>query len=162
MCGMTGSDKDHGRSRRPSVDDRGWSHRSGTRWPSDRGVRWCRVRSVPCTRKWRARASWLSLKTKVDGLSLVWPQNHFDVSPCLTSKPVVEDFLVWVSKPAVMVWWFEPQNQAGYSLSVATQNRRDDEDGAWHPLRLWCPTLKQGWLVLTRIHTSCQHWSINA
>jgi hypothetical protein len=25
-----------------------------------------------------ARVSWLSLKTKVDGLSVVWPQNHWD------------------------------------------------------------------------------------
>jgi hypothetical protein len=24
------------------------------------------------------RVSWLSLKTKVDGLSVVWPQNHWD------------------------------------------------------------------------------------
>jgi hypothetical protein len=35
------------------------------------------------------RISWLSLKTKVDGLSVVWPQNHSD------------GFLV------------EPQNQGG-------------------------------------------------
>jgi hypothetical protein len=27
---------------------------------------------------------------------------------------------------------------------------------------LWRPTLEQGWLMLTRIHTSCQHWSIDA
>jgi hypothetical protein len=38
----------------------------------------------------------LSLKTKVDGLSVVWPQNHWD------------DFLsVWASKPMAMVCeWF--------------------------------------------------------
>jgi hypothetical protein len=30
-CGMTCSDKDRGRSRRPSAEDRGWSHRSGIR-----------------------------------------------------------------------------------------------------------------------------------
>jgi hypothetical protein len=24
------------------------------------------------------RVSWLSLKTKVDGLSVIWPQNHWD------------------------------------------------------------------------------------
>jgi hypothetical protein len=34
-CGMVGSDEDHGRSRRPGVEDRGWSHRSSTRWPDD-------------------------------------------------------------------------------------------------------------------------------
>jgi hypothetical protein len=58
----------------------------------------------------------LSLKTKVDGLSVVWPQNHWDGFSGLTSKPVatvswliiktkmVEDFPVWTSKPTAMVW----------------------------------------------------------
>jgi hypothetical protein len=31
-CVITCSDEDRGRSRRPSAEDRGWSHRSGTRW----------------------------------------------------------------------------------------------------------------------------------
>jgi hypothetical protein len=35
---MAGSDEDHGRSRRPDAKDRGWSHRSGTRWLNDRDV----------------------------------------------------------------------------------------------------------------------------
>jgi hypothetical protein len=48
-CGMACSDKDHGRSRRPGVEDRGWSHRSGTRWPDDREVRWRRVQFALCT-----------------------------------------------------------------------------------------------------------------
>jgi hypothetical protein len=30
---------------------------------------------------------------------------------------------------------FEPQNQAGYGLSVAPQNRWEDEDGARHASR---------------------------
>jgi hypothetical protein len=38
MCGMTCNDEGHGRSKRPGVEDRGWSHRSGTRWPGDREV----------------------------------------------------------------------------------------------------------------------------
>jgi hypothetical protein len=37
-CGMTGSDENHGRSRRPGAEDRGWSHRSDTRWPDDQEV----------------------------------------------------------------------------------------------------------------------------
>jgi hypothetical protein len=37
-CGMVNNDKDRDRSRRPGVEDRGWSHRSGTRWPDDREV----------------------------------------------------------------------------------------------------------------------------
>jgi hypothetical protein len=35
---MTCSDKDRGRSRRPGAEDRGWSHKSGTRWLGDREV----------------------------------------------------------------------------------------------------------------------------
>jgi hypothetical protein len=33
---MACSDEDRGRSRRPGAEDRGWSHRLGTRWPGDR------------------------------------------------------------------------------------------------------------------------------
>jgi hypothetical protein len=67
-CGLVCSDEDHGRSRRPGVEDRGWSHRSGTRWSGGREVGWCRVRSAPGTRTLGAWVSWFSLKTKVDGL----------------------------------------------------------------------------------------------
>jgi hypothetical protein len=31
--GMACNDEDHGKSRRPGAEDRGWSHMSGTRWP---------------------------------------------------------------------------------------------------------------------------------
>jgi hypothetical protein len=48
---MACSDEDRDRSIRPSADDRGWSHRSGTRWPDDREVGWRYVRSTPCM--WR-------------------------------------------------------------------------------------------------------------
>jgi hypothetical protein len=34
-CGMTCSDENYARSRRPDAEDRGWSHRSDTRWLSD-------------------------------------------------------------------------------------------------------------------------------
>jgi hypothetical protein len=37
-CGMTCSDDDHGRSRRPGAEDQRWSHRLGTQWPGDREV----------------------------------------------------------------------------------------------------------------------------
>jgi hypothetical protein len=49
-CDMVCSDEDRDRSMRPGAEDRGWSHRLGTRW------------------RLGARVSWLSLKTKVDGL----------------------------------------------------------------------------------------------
>jgi hypothetical protein len=35
----------------------------------------------------------------------------------------------------VTVSWFGPQNQVGYALSVAPQNRQEDEDGAGHASR---------------------------
>jgi hypothetical protein len=63
------------------------------------------VRSAPCTWRRGAWVSWLKLKTKVGGLSVVWPQNHRDdffsglaskpvatVSPGLASKSVVQVF----------------------------------------------------------------------
>jgi hypothetical protein len=34
-CDMADSDDDRGRSSRSDVEDRGWSHMSGTRWPDD-------------------------------------------------------------------------------------------------------------------------------
>jgi hypothetical protein len=37
-CGITCNDEDRDRSRRPDVEDQGWSHRSGTRWPGGREV----------------------------------------------------------------------------------------------------------------------------
>jgi hypothetical protein len=67
-CGMTCSDEDRSRSRRLGAEDQRWSHRSGTRWPGGREVRWRRVRFAPSTWKLGARVSWLSLKTKVNGL----------------------------------------------------------------------------------------------
>jgi hypothetical protein len=115
-CGMACSDEDRGKSWRPSAEDRGRSHRLGTRWPGDQEVGWRRVWSAPCTWRRGAQDSWLSLKTKVDGLSVVWPQNHCDGFSGLASKPVVtifwlslktkvvEGFLVWTSKPVAMVW----------------------------------------------------------
>jgi hypothetical protein len=67
-CSMACSDENCDRSRRPSAEDWGWSHRSGTRWPGGREVGWHRVRSAPGTWRLGARVSWLSLKTKVNGL----------------------------------------------------------------------------------------------
>jgi hypothetical protein len=61
---MACSDEDHGRSRRPGAEDRGWSHRSGTQWLGGREVGWRCVRSVPGTWRLQVWVSWLSLKTK--------------------------------------------------------------------------------------------------
>jgi hypothetical protein len=67
-CGMACSDEDRGRSRRHGAEDQEWSHRSGTRWLGGQEVGWRRVRSAPGTWRLGAQVSWLSLKTKVDGL----------------------------------------------------------------------------------------------
>jgi hypothetical protein len=119
-CSMACSDEDRGRSRRPDTKYRGRSHRSGTRWPHDREVGWRRVWSTPCTWRRGARVSWLSLKTKVDGFSVVCSQNHWDGFLRFGLKTGGDGFLrfglktigsrfpVWALKPAVTVWWFEP------------------------------------------------------
>jgi hypothetical protein len=78
---MACSDEDRGRSSRPGAENRGWSHRSGTRWPGGREIGWRRVRSALGTWRLEARISWLSLKTKV-----------------------VEGFPVWASKSVALVW----------------------------------------------------------
>jgi hypothetical protein len=56
-CSMACSDEGRGRSRRPAVEDRGWSHRSGTWWPGDREVGCHRVQYAPGTWRLGARVS---------------------------------------------------------------------------------------------------------
>ena len=90
---MACSDEDCGRSRRPGAEDRGWSYRSGTRWPGSREVGWRRVRSAPDT-------FFSSLASKL----------VVTVSPGFASKQSI-GFLV------------EPQNQGGggfFSLGLKT------------------------------------------
>jgi hypothetical protein len=53
------------------------------------------VRSVPCTWRRGARVAWLSLKTKVDDLLVVWPQNHWNSFFGLASKPMAT--VSWLS-----------------------------------------------------------------
>jgi hypothetical protein len=69
--GMVCSDEDRDKSSRPGAEDHRWSHRSSTRWPGDRDVKWRCVRSTLCTWRRGACVFWLSLKTKVDGLPVV-------------------------------------------------------------------------------------------
>jgi hypothetical protein len=74
------------------------------------------VQSAPGTWRLGARVSWLSFKTKVDGLSVVWSQNHWDgFSLVCASKPMAivcewfglkttrTIFAGLASKPVVMV-----------------------------------------------------------
>jgi hypothetical protein len=123
-CDMVCSDEDHSRSRRPGAEDRGWSHRSGTRWPDDRGVGWRRVWYAPWTWRWGARVYWLSLKTKVDGLWVVWPQNHSDgFSPVWPQNRWRLFLEVW---PQNLLWRFVSDlasKPLGRFLPVWPQNR---------------------------------------
>jgi hypothetical protein len=145
-CGMVGSDEDRGRSRRPGAKDREWSHMSGTRWPNDR-----RSGDVVCglhrargdeehiflgsvSKPWSTVCQRFYLKTTRMGLSVVWPQNHWDgfllfglkttetVFSCLASKSVAAVFSGLTSKPVATVspslaskpvvgFLVEPQNQ---------------------------------------------------
>jgi hypothetical protein len=38
-------------------------------------------------------------------------------------------------KITMMVFWFGPQNQVGYGLSIVPKNQREDEDDMGHVLR---------------------------
>jgi hypothetical protein len=121
-CGMMSSDEDRDRNRRPGAEDWGWSHRLGTRWPDDWEIGWYYVRSTPCTWRRGAWVSCLSLKTKVNGLSVVWTQNHWDGFVrfhlkiggdgfSLFGLKTIGRFFGWASK---LRWWrvfrFGPQN----------------------------------------------------
>jgi hypothetical protein len=77
-CGMTCSDEGRGRSRRPIAEDRGWSHRSSTRWPGDREVGWHHVRSAPCTWRRGVRVSYPGSKKHRTEASIRVPRifNH--------------------------------------------------------------------------------------
>jgi hypothetical protein len=89
------------------------------------------------------------------------------VSPGLPSKSVArvsqfgpQNRQLWFVdlclKITTTVSWFEPQNQAGFGLSVASQNRREDAAAwdtprdlaacfAWKQVGLGFPSLPQNW-----------------
>jgi hypothetical protein len=109
-------------------------HKSSTRWPDDREVRCCCVRSTTYTRRRGAQVSWFSLKTKVDGFSRFGLKTGDYGSYGLASKPLARVFQFgpqnWqlqfgdlAHKITVTISCFGLQNQVGYGLSVAPQNR---------------------------------------
>jgi hypothetical protein len=57
----------------------------------------------------------------------IWPQNRWR----RVSRFGPQNWQLWFDdldiKITVMISWFRLQNQAGYGLSVATQNRREDD-----------------------------------
>jgi hypothetical protein len=111
------------------------------------------VRSAPSIRRRRARVSWFSLKTKVNGFSWFGLKTGGYGSCGLASKSVAQvsrfgpqNQQLWFGDSAhkinVMFSSFRSQNQVGNGLSVAPQNRQEDEDGAGHASR------SSGWLHL--------------
>jgi hypothetical protein len=131
---MACNDEDCDRSRRPVAEDRKWSHRSGTKCPDGREVGWRRIRSATCTWRRGAHVSWLSLKTKVYDLSVVWPQNHCDDFSRFGFKTDGDDFLWFGLKMMVSVSWLSggggfpnlALKTGNYSLVIWYQNHHDD------------------------------------
>jgi hypothetical protein len=103
-CGMACSDEDRGRSRRPGVKDRGWSHRLGTLCPGGREVGWRRVRSAPDTWRLGAQVFWLSLKTTQAVFADLASKPVATVFTGLASKPLATVFAGLASKPVPTVF----------------------------------------------------------
>jgi hypothetical protein len=59
----------------------------------------------------------LSLKTKVDGFSVVWPQNHWDSFLCFGLKTGVTVFSGLTSKPVAMISWLSLKTKAAEGFS---------------------------------------------
>jgi hypothetical protein len=141
---MAGSDEDPGRSRRPGVKDRGWSHsqvldsqtigRSGdtvhveTRSesflvePQNQGGRFVSgLASKPL-----GRFSPVCPQNRWRRFLPVWPQNQW----LWVSQFGPQNKQIWFGdlglKITATVSWFVPQNQVGDGLSVAPQNRFED------------------------------------
>jgi hypothetical protein len=56
-----------------------------------------------CIVRWGARVSWFGLKTKVDDLSVIWPQNNWVRFPGLDLKTDSYGLVIRASKSP---WWF--------------------------------------------------------
>jgi hypothetical protein len=140
---------------------------SGTRWSDDREVWWRCMRSVPCTRRAGAHVTCLSLKTKVDGLSVVWPQHHWNGFSRFDLKTGVGGFSSLSLKPTPTVWWFVSQNHhdgflvwisklSGLRFVSCATKSMEDENGAGHTLRfsgLLCVEASQGRVSQSSIKT---------
>jgi hypothetical protein len=65
----------------------------------------------------RSAVSWLSLKTKVDSLSVVWSQNHWNGFLRFGLKTSDDGFLWFVLKTGGDGFLVESQNQGGGGFS---------------------------------------------
>jgi hypothetical protein len=131
---MAGIDENHGRSRRLGTEDQGWS---SIGWVLD-GRLIDRSGDVVCSLH-RAQGDeereFLGLASKPRATSFlvwsqnqgrwflpIWPQNWwlrvFRFGP--------QNWQLWFDdlglKITMMIFWFVPQNQVGYGLSVVAQN----------------------------------------
>jgi hypothetical protein len=120
---MAGSDEDHGKIRRPGVEDRGWSSTGRILGGQmiETSVMLCEV----CTVHNETRNTSFLVWPQNQGRRFlpVWPQNWclqvFWFGP--QNRQLRFDDLGL--KITMIVYWFGPQNQSGYNLLVASQNR---------------------------------------
>jgi hypothetical protein len=112
---MVGSNENHGRSRRPGVDDRGWSSTGQVLGGQTIERSADAVCGLHCTQGDQERR-FLGLASKLGSTVCQW----------FGLKTTGMGFLIWVSKPAATVWGFEPQNHRDGFLVWASK-----------PCRLW-------------------------
>jgi hypothetical protein len=112
-CDMMGNDEDWGRSRRPGVEDRGWSiiGRVLGGWTIERSG------GVMCS-------LYHAQRDEERNFLPVWPQNWWLRFLWFGLKTTRSSFLIWASKPSVVVWWFDPQNHRDVFLIWALKPNR--------------------------------------
>jgi hypothetical protein len=98
-CGMAGSDEDRDRSRRPGVEDQGWSSTGRVLGGRMIGMFGDAVCDLHCARGGKERV-FLSLDSKPRLTACQW----FHLITTGMS------FLVLTLKSVATVWWFGPQN----------------------------------------------------
>jgi hypothetical protein len=119
-CDMACSDKDHGMSRRPGAEDRGWS--SIGRILGGRVIR--------------------KSGDAVCGLHRTWGDEENEFLGC-ASKPGLSGFPICASKLTAPVWWFRPQNHRDVFLVCALKPSgirfvrcaTNPTKGGWHGTR---------------------------
>jgi hypothetical protein len=123
-CDMAGSDENHGKSRRDSAEDWGWSSQVGNSVPArSRGrVTLC----VVCTMHKEMRSAGFLVRPQNKGRRFlpVWPQNRWLRVSRFGPQNWQLRFGDMDIKIITTVSWFRPQNQAGYGLLAAPQNQQ--------------------------------------
>jgi hypothetical protein len=121
-CDMAGSDEDHGRSRKPGLEDGDGQAQVGysVAGQSRGQVMLCAVRTV---HKEMRSASFLVWPQNQGRRFLpIWPKNQWLRVSWFGAQNWYLRFGDLGLKITVTVSWFGPQNQIGYGLSVVLQN----------------------------------------